>query len=159
MRSRTIDLHGLTADDALATFVERYNRMFAEGYRGRIEVVHGYGSSGTGGVIRRRIRAFLAAHRDRLKHLAEGDAAGNPGVTYVEPKGRLPEIRADASDLGRAILAFCATPKTEAKILAKFAGRYGDPAIRTEIRQMAGEGLLSVTRDGRETKYVAAAER
>ena len=159
MRSRTIDLHGLTVDEAVAAFVERYNVLFAEGYRGRIEIVHGYGSSGTGGVIRRRIRAFLAAHRDRLKHLAEGDATGNPGVTYVEAKGRLPEMRDAGSDLARAILAFCATPKTEAKILAKFVGRYGDPAIRTEIRQLAGEGLLEVTRDGAETKYAVNSDR
>lgn len=155
MRSRTIDLHGLTVNEAIATFVERYNGLFAEGYRGRIEVVHGYGSSGEGGVIRRQLRAFLSAHRDRLKHLSEGDALGNPGVTYVEAKGRMPAMRGAGSELGRAILAFCATPKTEAKILTKLVGRYGDPAIRTEIRRMIGDGLLEETRDGREVKYVA----
>ena len=155
MRSRTIDLHGFTVDEAIATFVERYNALFAEGYRGRIEIVHGYGSSGRGGVIRHRVRSFLAAHRDRLKHLAEGDAIGNPGVTIVEAKGRMPVVQTTGSDLARAILAFCAMPKTEAKIVTKFVGRYGDPAVRTEIRQLVSDGSLELTRDGREVKYVA----
>lgn len=154
MRSKTVDLHGLTVDEAIATFVARYNALVGEGFRGRIEIVHGYGSSGTGGVIRRRLRAFLSAHRDRFKHLSEGDALGNPGVTYVEPKGKLPAL-ATSSDLGRAILEFCATAKSESKILAKFVGRYGDPAVRTEIRQMIAEGVLEVVRDGRETRYRA----
>lgn len=155
MTPRRIDLHGLTVDEAIAAFVRRYNAFLSEGYRGRIEVIHGYGSSGEGGAIRRRLRSFLAAHRDRFRHLSEGDAIGNPGVTFVEGKGRLPVPEKTDSALARAILAFCATPKTEAKILAKFVGRYGDPAIRTEIRQMMSEGSLDAVRDGREIKYVA----
>jgi len=155
MKPRRIDLHGLTVDDAIRTFVDRYNALFADGYRGRIEVIHGYGSSGEGGVIRTKLRSFLAAHRDRFKHLSEGDAIGNPGVTFIEAKGRLPQMRSAGSELEIAILAFCSTPKTEAKILTKFVGRFGDPAIRTAIRQLTAEGLLEATREGREMKYVA----
>ena len=133
--------------EAIDAFVERYNALFAEGYRGRIEVIHGYGSSGEGGAIRKKLRSFLAAHRDRFKHLAEGDATGNPGVTFVEAKGRLPQLHTAGSELAVAILAFCGTAKTEAKILTKFVGRFGDPAIRTEIRQLVSEGLLELTSD------------
>jgi hypothetical protein len=149
-----IDLHGFTVEEALREFVASYNRMFESGYRGRIEVIHGYGSSGEGGVIRRKLRSYLATHSDRFKSVAEGDILGNPGVTYVEAKGRLPEGSA-GSALERAILELCATPKSENKILVKLISRYGDPAIRAAIREMVAAGLLEKIRSGAETKYRA----
>jgi hypothetical protein len=152
--TRTIDLHGLTVDEAMRHFVSSYNALFENGYRGRIEVIHGYGSSGEGGAIRRKLRSFLAANRDRFKLVSDGDSRGNPGVTYVEGKGRLPAGEASTA-LERAILDFCATPKSENKILVKLIGRYGDPAIRTAIHNMVNSGSLERIRAGAEVKYRA----
>ena len=157
MATRKIDLHDLTASEAIAEFAETYNRWFAAGYRDRIEIVHGYGSSGVGGVIRRRLRAFLDTNADRFTQITTGDDLGNPGVTWVYPKGRLPEASASPTGpLEQAILAFCAAPKTEAKILAKLVGRYGDPAVRAAIRVLVKSSGLEVVRSGAETRYRAA---
>lgn len=67
-----IDLHGLTVPEAIAEYVGAHNRLMARGYRGKVEVIHGYGSSGEGGVIREKLRAFLAAHRDRFEKVTTG---------------------------------------------------------------------------------------
>ncbi len=152
--TRSIDLHGLTVDESIRHFVTSYNALFESGYRGRIEVIHGYGSSGEGGAIRRKLRSFLAANRDRFKRVTDGDSVGNPGVTYVEGKGRLPAEEASTA-LERAILEFCATPKSESKILVKLIGRYGDPAIRAAIRDIVRRGSLERIRSGAEVKYRA----
>lgn len=152
---REIDLHGLTVDEAIRRFATEYNALFERGYRDRIEIIHGYGSSGAGGVIRRRLRSFLSANADRFKQITEGDALGNPGVTYVYPQGRLPVSTDSASALKRAILAFCETPKAENKILVKFLGRFGDPAIRTAIREMVRDGSLEAVGKGTEVRYRA----
>ncbi|HSP13148.1 MAG TPA: Smr/MutS family protein [Thermoanaerobaculia bacterium] len=152
--TRQIDLHGLTVAEAIRKFVASYNSFFESGYRGRIEVIHGYGSSGAGGVIRRKLRSFLAANADRFKRVVEGDSVGNPGVTIVEAKGRLPAGEA-ATPIEQAILTFCRTPKSENKILVKLIGRYGDPAIRAAIRQMVNNGSLERIRGGAESKYRA----
>lgn len=155
MTPRRLDLHGLTVDEAIATFVQEYNRLVAGGFRGRIEVVHGYGSSGEGGAIRRRLRSFLEANRDRFRHVTAGDARGNPGVTYVEPRGRLTVSRT-VTPVEQAILGFCEKPRTEKRILAKLVGRFGDPAIRGAIREMVREGSLREVRGAGEIKYAAA---
>lgn len=59
--ARTIDLHGLTWTEAQAAFIEFYNGAVrqAGGKAGSLNVVHGYGSTGTGGVLRTRLRGFL----------------------------------------------------------------------------------------------------
>lgn len=155
MATRRIDLHDLTVDEAIRKFTADYNAIIASGYRGRVEVIHGYGSSGEGGVIRRKLRAFLAAHADRFKHIVEGESHGNPGVTYVDAKGRLPAASAHATPVHAAILAFCATPKAENKILIKLIGRFGDPAIRAAIRDLVTSGALIESRTGSETRYHA----
>ena len=60
--ARTLDLHGLTWTEAQAAFIDFYNGAVrqASGNAGsRLDVVHGYGSTGTGGVLRTRLRGFL----------------------------------------------------------------------------------------------------
>lgn len=74
-------------------------------------IVHGYGSSGKGGAIRSKLRAFLDRFPEKLRQEA-GDNYGNPGWTWVYPKARLPDRR---ERLALAILEFCATPRAEEK--------------------------------------------
>jgi Smr domain len=154
-RNPRIDLHDLTVEEALRHFISAYNALVGGGFRGRIEVIHGYGSSGEGGVIRRKLRAFLAAHADRFNNIVSGDALGNPGVTFIDVKGRLPATSVPATAVESAILAFCQTPKAENKILIKLIGRFGDPAIRAAIRDLVRSGSLEVIRSGAEVKYRA----
>jgi DNA-nicking Smr family endonuclease len=87
--TRSIDLHNFTVHEALREFVRFYNACVRSGYRGRIEVIHGYGSNGTGGVIREELRKYLAAHDEIFGEFLAGESLRNPGVTVVYAKDAL----------------------------------------------------------------------
>ena len=88
---RTIDLHGLTESEALRRFIRDYNAYVRSGVRDPIWVVHGYGSSGRGGVLRDAVRRYISANLGRFDKVVEGDHLANPGVTLIYPKRLLPE--------------------------------------------------------------------
>ena len=92
--TRQIDLHGRSLMEAMSAFVTFYNDRLRSGYRGRIEVVHGYGSSGAGGVILQELRSYLTANAGRLEQFIPGGSVGNLGLTIVYPKKVLPQWRA-----------------------------------------------------------------
>jgi len=151
--SEKVDLHGFAVDSAMARFIEFYNDCLNRGYRGEIEIVHGYGSSGKGGKIKRRLSAYLDANRSKFDDIF----VGNPGMTVVIPKDPLAEPVPPIHDaIGRscktptseqireAIVRFCKTPKSEQKVLSKFRGRFSDRSIREEIRKMKSRGQLRI---------------
>jgi len=89
---KTIDLHGLTEPEALRKLVRDYNASVRNGGRDPVWIVHGYGSSGRGGVLQQAVRRYVSAHPDRFEKVVEGDVLANPGVTLVYPKRLLPEV-------------------------------------------------------------------
>jgi dsDNA-specific endonuclease/ATPase MutS2 len=87
--TRSIDLHNFTVAEALREFVRYYNNCVRSGYRGRLEVIHGYGSMGGGGVIREELRRFLKAHEETFGEFLAGESLRNPGVTILYPRESL----------------------------------------------------------------------
>jgi dsDNA-specific endonuclease/ATPase MutS2 len=87
--SRSIDLHNFTIAEAIREFVRFYNSCVRSGYRGRLEVIHGYGKSGSGGVIREELRKFLKAHEETFGEFLAGESLRNPGVTILYPRETL----------------------------------------------------------------------
>jgi Smr domain len=143
-----LDLHGLSVDEALRVFVEFYNRHIRSGSREPLRIVHGYGASGQGGKIRRKIRALLEGSAVSLDWKAGEDLEGNLGVTIVYPRKIL---HAREDQLVTDILAFCSIPRTESKITGEFrnyAAREIKQAIRSLVRQ---DQMKEVFKDGRET--------
>ena len=147
-----IDLHGRTWSESLTELIATYNRVLADGSSSEIiEIVHGYGSTGTGGSLRRRVRSFLTAHSDRLKFQPGEDADGNPGHTLVMPIRPLPGV----SDLlAEQVLEYCETARTQSKITGKFR-RYGDPSVIQAIRSLERQGRLRTVARGRNKAYEA----
>jgi len=84
--NRSIDLHKCTVAEAIREFVRFYNSCVKSGYHGRVEIIHGYGSSGTGGVIREELRRYLKAHEEIFGEFLAGESLRNPGVTILYPK-------------------------------------------------------------------------
>jgi hypothetical protein len=84
--SRSINLHNFTVAEAIREFVRFYNACVRSGYRGRLEVIHGYGSSGSGGVIREELRKYLKAHEEIFGEFLPGENLRNPGVTILYPR-------------------------------------------------------------------------
>jgi hypothetical protein len=134
-------------------FVDFYNSCVRSGYRGCIEVIHGYGSSGVGGKIQQELRRYLARNSERLEIYVPGDL-GNPGITRVYPKRLLPASRNRSSGQNpgqnsdqamrarEAILNFCETPKSKERVFSKLTGRFGDRVLRDEMSRMIRDGLL-----------------
>ena len=91
--SRSIDLHKFTVPEALREFVRFYNACVRSGYRGRIEVIHGYGSNGVGGTIKQELRAFLKAHDEIFGEFLAGESLRNPGVTVLYVKETLAPLQ------------------------------------------------------------------
>ena len=83
--TRSIDLHERTVTEAIQEFVRFYNACVRSGYRGRLEVIHGYGSSGSGGTIREELRKYLKAHEAIFGEFLPGESLRNPGVTILYP--------------------------------------------------------------------------
>ena len=145
-----LDLHGYTVAEAIERFVQSYNARVAGNQYGCLRVIHGYGSSGEGGVIRIKFRAFLNEHTDKLRYEA-GDDYGDPGWTWVYPKVRLPDQR---ERMAAAILEYCSDGKTEEKILREFA-KLGEVQVKQVVRSLAKQGRLKTVNKGAKAVYQA----
>ena len=110
LKTYTLNLHGFTIDEALTRFVEQYNRTQAARKGEALEVIHGKGRSGEGG-LRQVLRDYLRQHGTRVKgfdarlamqgaeylldvpgklvYMHGEDATDNAGCTIVVPRGRL----------------------------------------------------------------------
>jgi hypothetical protein len=147
-QSRSIDLHNCTVPEAIRAFVHFYNACVSSGYHGRIEIIHGYGSSGVGGAIKQKLRKYLADHADKFGAFLAGDSVGNPGVTILYPRESLATAPQGSDSMPllnpaqEAIRRFCATPKARERILIKLCGRFGDRVLSAEIRNMVQSGAL-----------------
>lgn len=120
-----------------------YNQHLQRG-RSCIDVVHGYGSSCTGGVIKRRLRALLAAHAGQLSFVRGEDLDHNPGHTEVHPRNPLPTA---ADELATAIIDYCSNARTLEKIAGRFR-RHGMPAVQAAVRTLTSSGRLRSAQRG-----------
>ena len=128
-----IDLHGYTAIEAIEIFVNYYNRNFSSGNKSSISVIHGYGSSGVGGVIKSSFQKFLLSNSD-----------------YFSFQRKLPS---DANLLTSEMIEFCSNGKTESKILGKFR-RYGDLKVKKMLVKLVTNKQLSITQKGKYKYYL-----
>lgn len=152
--SDQLDLHGLTIAEAIERFVEYYNLRVKKGQLGCWTIVHGYGSSGEGGVIRTKLRAFLDQYPDKVRY-EPGDNHGNPGSTWVYPKLALPDRR---ERLALEILEYCSLSRVEEKILREFASE-GGVQVKAILRSLVKHGGLKTVPKGAKIQYQAVAAK
>ena len=150
----SIDLHGKTWTEALAEFLDYYNRNATKAGDATpiLDVVHGYGSTGSGGVLRGRLRAFLAKYPQCLEFKPGEDFDSNPGHTLVTPIRRLPDT---GGLLAEHIWEYCDHPRTVSKIAGRFR-RHGDSRVQQAIRTLQRQGRLRLVSKGKFKEYVAA---
>ncbi|ADO83646.1 Smr/MutS family protein [Ilyobacter polytropus] len=131
-----IDLHNMTCNDAIRFFITKYNELYKNGYRGSIEVIHGYGSHGEGGVIKKRLRKFLLENKSSLKFTINA----NPGVTFVVPVKAIPQMK---NEISKDILEFCReNPKSLDKIKGNFFKKYTNREILATVKSLVKKGEL-----------------
>jgi hypothetical protein len=138
--SRTLDLHGLTWTEAQAAFIDFYNSAVrrTDGNAGRLDVVHGYGSTGTGGVLRTRLRGFLERYNSYFEFQPGENVDGNLGHTIVVPLKPLPSL---GEQLAEDIWAYCERPRTQSKIIGKFR-RHGTTEVVGAIKALEKQQRL-----------------
>ena len=150
MAAWEIDVHGSVWSEALAQFTELYNYALASDGSGvGITVVHGYGSTGVGGVLRSRLRGFLVRHTDKLDFTLGEDMDGNPGCTHVTGRKPLP---GDFDQLAEDIWDYCQQPRASSKVTGRFR-RHGNPRIAEAVRSLKRQGRLAEIHNGRVALY------
>ena len=141
MQDLSLDLHGYTWIKALEEFIDFYNVALESTDDKRVvtlNVVHGYGSTGEGGVIRTRLRAFLQRYDDRLEFAAGEDLDGNQGCTIITPKKPIPGT---VDLLAEQIWEYCAIAKSKSKVVGKFR-RHGERKIVQAMKLLESYGRL-----------------
>jgi hypothetical protein len=151
---RTLDVHGLTWSQAREAFIEFYNEAVREagvGVARRLDVVHGYGSTGPGGVIRGRLRRLLEGSGASLEFTPGEALDGNPGHTVVAPMTPLPAM---AEELAELVYVYCERPRSMSKIAGRFR-RHGSPNVRAAVSALERQGKLRVVTRGSVKLYEA----
>ena len=152
MAFRELDLHGRTWSEAVEVFTDFYNGALRSSGGGvKLTVVHGYGSSGVGGVLRTRFRAFLQRHEGRLEFVPGERVDGNPGQTIVTPRKQLPVAE---ELLAEQVWEYCERPKTMSKITGRFR-RHGQLRVAEAVRLLEGQRRLRTAVKGKARVYQA----
>ena len=145
METIELDLHGRTWSEAIEEFIRVYNdavETTRELASLRIVVIHGYGSSGEGGAIRHRFRAFLRRFPERVEFTTGEEMTGNQGCTVIKPLTKLPNSH---DMLEKQIAEYCELPRTKNAIAGKFH-RHGDRRVSNAIQTLMQKGRLCKTR-------------
>lgn len=153
---REIDLHERTWYEALPAFVALYNEVVqraAGGAAGTLDVIHGYGSTGTGGVLRKRLQNFLQeqARQGRLEFTPGEHVDANLGHTLVQPIQPLPAAH---EMLAEEVWSYCQRPRTLTKISGKFR-RHGEPSVKAAISSLVRQRRLTMVGKGSRKTYEA----
>jgi len=150
---RILDLHGLTWAEAEASFIEFYNQTLRQVGKGAVglDVVHGYGSTGNGGVLRTRLRGFLGRYEPCLDFQTGEKVDGNPGHTIVVPLKPLPSL---LDKLSQDIWDFCDRPRSQSKIIGKFR-RHGQTEVLSTIKTLEKQKRLRPSNQGAHNLYQA----
>ena len=149
-----LDLHGCTWSEALQNFIDFYNHSLDQNTDPaavQLSVIHGYGSTGLGGAIRKRLRAFLIKHSDCLEFTPGENVDGNQGCTTVKLIKRLPD---EKKLLAEAIRNYCERPRTQSKIMVEFR-KHGHPEIIQAIRSLEKRGWLAKQSSVGVVRYVS----
>ena len=136
-----IDLHGRTWLEAKEEFIAFYNHVLEETgdtIGAQLSVIHGYGSTGEGGLLRKRLRGFLQRFADHLEFVPGEDLDGNPGHTVVAPLQQLPDKDGLLAD---EIWSYCERPRSRSKVIGRFR-RNGAPKVIRAVRSLEKQGRL-----------------
>lgn len=134
---REIDLHNLTVDEAMKFMKECMSQEWKKNNK-FIKVIHGYGSGGKGGKIKKAVREFLKQNKLMFNYETGEGIDLNQGYTIIEIKAF---VEKSESELERKIREFCTMPKTKDKIIGEFR-KYGEKEVAGIIIKLIRDGSL-----------------
>jgi DNA-nicking Smr family endonuclease len=145
-----LDLHGMRTRDAIDLFIRECNKFSSAGGE-RMEVVHGYGSSGVGGDIKEALMALLDAYPDKVRYI-KGELVGNRGVTVVIPDSKLPYRR---TSIDAVICSILLKPRSIAQIEVELHGLATTEEIKASLSALMSLGKASRITQGSRFLYIA----
>ena len=145
METSGLDLHGLTWPEALEAFEAECRRGLARsnGSPIKIPVIHGYGSTGPGGVLRDRLRAFCRRFSERLEFTPGEAIDGNRGVTVVRVLRAPPD---ETERLAEEVHQYRGRPRTKRQLDGRFR-RHGTPCVNAAMQLLKKQGRLAKVRN------------
>lgn len=183
MADYTLDFHGTQPSwlEAKQEFLDLYHRALRQSgskRRSRIDVVHGYGSTGEGGVIRDSLRDFLATRLKYLEYRPGEVVDNNSGHTIVIPRLPIPDYEyqrpqraRDSQHVSRSpsvtqestvrrassnrvveneILGYCSESRTMHEIHLRLNGRLGQSQLSALVWSLIAERkLITGTSNGK----------
>lgn len=133
---KEIDLHDKTVNEAINYFIKSYNEILLGGSKGEIDVIHGYGSTGVGGKIKKRFKEVSEAYKAYYKTMP----GSNIGITRIKPLKIIPN---ENFLLQKYLLEFCSnSPKNLSKINNNFFKEHTNTEIKKTIHQLIKKDLL-----------------
>ena len=132
-----IDLHEMTVSEALDYFIREYNSNKGQS----LKIIHGYGSSGIGGKIRRAVRNFIESNNNCFSRVEYGEHIDrNQGYTIVYYRSTLPEKDDQLKD---KIINYCTiSSKTKEKIAGEFRN-FGTGLVNQSVKELVSTGRLT----------------
>jgi hypothetical protein len=85
-----VDLHRKSVDEAMTVFTRKYSECLRSGARVVLDLIHGQGGVTRTSKIRKKLRAYLHAHRVSVKYILGEQFDKNAGHTLVWPVSPLP---------------------------------------------------------------------
>lgn len=133
---KEIDLHDKSVNEAIRYFIEKYNEILSNGFKEQINVIHGYGSTGVGGKIKKRFKEVSEVYKAHFKTIP----GSNIGITIIKPLKMIPD---ENFLLQKSLLEFCSSsPKNLSKINNNFFKEYTNAEIKKVIHQLIKKDLL-----------------
>ena len=143
-----IDLHDMIYDEAIRYFINKYNESIKIDPKEEIIVIHGYGSTGNGGILKQRFKTFFKQNKDNLNFLADI----NPGRTFITPIHSIPII---LDILSEKIVTYCSdSPKAIIKIQGKFHREYRANEVKQALQKLVKQDLIEVIQKKSTTNYL-----
>lgn len=145
---REIDLHDFSVTEAMEFFI----RVCKEEYKKnntKIKIIHGYGSNGEGGKIKKCIRNYLKDNKEYFLTITGEEIDLNQGYTIITIKKSLQDMD---SMLENEIMRFCELAKSNEKIVGKLR-KYGEKNIQESIKKLLNKGKIKEVIKGKYRHY------
>lgn len=138
-----------TVYEAMVKFVSIFNAQAKKNYMKPFSIVHGYGSSGEGGRIKKALYDYLNLHKPACRISAE-----NQGTSIIMPRKQLPDY---ISIIDEYILEICTAPKPLNKIIGLVFKKYRsftETSIQKRLNLLIKQGKLRVVIKGNYRCYL-----
>jgi hypothetical protein len=135
VRRFEIDLHNLSVADSMDHLMKYINEIYRKDSIVLLDIIHGYGSKGTGGKIKKKVLEYVSISNS----LEMYETSQNPGKTTVKVLKRI-----DIFTNPKALLIYNfikENPRGEKKIINKFRS-FKDREVKSILKSLINQKII-----------------